>query len=125
MTGGLESARTVSLATFRRDGRQVNTPVWVVLVGERLYVNTEAASGKVKRIRNNPRIRIAPSTMGGKPLAEWREGTAQVVDDAALVGRVNNAIRAKYGLQARIPALFARFARRVRERVIVEVQFAP
>jgi hypothetical protein len=45
MPGGVESARTVSLATFRRDGRQVNTPVWVVRVGDRLYVNTEAASG--------------------------------------------------------------------------------
>jgi PPOX class probable F420-dependent enzyme len=125
MTGGMESARTVSLATFRRDGRQVDTPVWVVMVGDRLYVNTESASAKVKRIRNNPRIRMAPSTMGGRPLAEWREGTARLVDDAGLVRRVNEAIRAKYGLQARIYSLFALFSRRVRERTIVEVQLSP
>jgi len=125
MAAGLESARTVCLATFRRDGRQVNTPVWVVQLGDRLYVNTEAASAKVKRIRNNPRIRIAPSTMGGKPLADWRDGTARLVEDAALVRRVNDAIRAKYGLQARLYALLALFSRRVRDRVIVEVQLSP
>jgi PPOX class probable F420-dependent enzyme len=99
--------------------------VWVVQVGERLYVNTEDGSGKVKRLRNNPRIRMAPSTMGGRPLADWREGTARLVDDAALVRRVNDAIRAKYGLWARMHILFALFSRRARERVIVEVQLSP
>lgn len=122
MTDSLEVARNVALTTFRRDGRAVSTPVWVVKVGERPYVNTEAGSGKVKRLRNNPRIRIAPCTMSGRPLAEEREGTARVVDDAALVRRVNDAIRAKYGLMARVYSLFALFSRRARERVILEVQ---
>jgi hypothetical protein len=79
----------------------------------------------VKRIRNEPRIRMAPSTMGGRPRADWREGTARLVDDAALVRRVNDGIRATYGFHARIPVLFALFSRRVRERVIVEVQLSP
>ena len=122
MTDSLEVARNVALTTFRRDGRAVSTPVWVVKVGERPYVNTEAGSGKVKRLRNNPRIRIAPCTMSGRPLAEEREGTARVVDDAALVRRVNDAIRAKYGLMASVYSLFALFSRRARERVILEVQ---
>lgn len=122
MTDSLEVARNVALTTFRRDGRAVSTPVWVVKVGERPYVNTEAGSGKVKRLRNNPRIRIAPCTMSGRPLAEEREGTARVVDNAALVRRVNDAIRAKYGLMARVYSLFALFSRRARERVILEVQ---
>jgi PPOX class probable F420-dependent enzyme len=121
----MESARTVSLATFRRDGRQVNTPVWVVQVGDHLYVNTESASAKVKRIRNNPRIRMAPSTMAGRPLGEWREGTARLVEDADLVRRVSEAIRAKYGLQALLYRVFALFSRRVRERTTVEVRLAP
>jgi PPOX class probable F420-dependent enzyme len=125
MADSLDSARTISLVTFRRDGQQVNTPVWVVRMGERLYVNTDAASAKIKRIRNSSRIRIAPSTARGKPLADYRDGSARVVNDTALMWQVNNALLEKYGWQMRLLPLLALFSRRYRERVIVELQIAP
>jgi PPOX class probable F420-dependent enzyme len=53
-------ARHVSLTTFGRNGRPVPTPVgFVVDVGE-LFVLTLANTGKVKRIRDNPTVVIAP-----------------------------------------------------------------
>ena len=47
--------RYVNLASFRKSGREVLTPVWIVSEGERLYVYTNVTSGKVKRIRNGGR----------------------------------------------------------------------
>lgn len=56
-TRSLGRERYVSLATFRRDGRAVPTPVWVAEHAGRLYVFTEGTAGKVKRLRNDPRDR--------------------------------------------------------------------
>ena len=70
----------LNLETFKRDGRGVKTPVWFVLrKNGAFYVYTEAGSWKVKRIRNNPRVRIAPCDMRGRVSAEWQAATAQIV----------------------------------------------
>ena len=49
----------ISLETFKKNGQGVKTPVWFVLQNDAFYVYTEADSWKVKRIRNNPRVRVA------------------------------------------------------------------
>jgi PPOX class probable F420-dependent enzyme len=48
----------VSLATYRRNGVEVKTPVWIARVGERYYVFSAGDAGKVKRIRATPRVRL-------------------------------------------------------------------
>ena len=48
----------LSLETFKKTGRGVRTPVWFVVHNDAFYVYTEADSWKVKRIRNNPRVRV-------------------------------------------------------------------
>jgi OsmC subfamily peroxiredoxin/PPOX class probable F420-dependent enzyme len=70
----------LNLETFRRDGRGVKTPVWFVLreTGA-FYVYTEAGSWKVKRIRNDPHVRIAPCDMRGNVTGEWQAATAKLV----------------------------------------------
>jgi uncharacterized protein len=55
------------VTTFRRDGTPVATPVWFVEDEGRLFVETDAASFKVKRIRRNPEVSVAPCTASGKP----------------------------------------------------------
>jgi uncharacterized protein len=82
-TDGLASFRNqkyLNLETFKRDGRGVKTPVWFVLreTGA-FYVYTEEASWKVKRIRKNPRVRVAPCDMRGKVTGRWLAATAQIV----------------------------------------------
>ena len=70
----------LNLETFRRDGQGVKTPVWFVLrENGAFYVYTEARSWKVRRIRHNPRARIAPCDMRGNVSGEWQEATAQIV----------------------------------------------
>jgi len=56
----------IDLATFRKSGVAVHTPVWFAEENGRLYVMTSTKLGKYKRIRNNPRVTIAPCTMRGK-----------------------------------------------------------
>ena len=62
----IRGQKYISLATFRKNGLVVNTPVWFAEQGEKLYVMTRSDSGKYKRIRNNPQIKVAACTMGGK-----------------------------------------------------------
>jgi PPOX class probable F420-dependent enzyme len=70
----------ISLETFKKNGQGVQTPVWFVLHNGALYVYTEADSWKVKRIRNNPRVRVALCTMRGRVTGPWANGTAAIVE---------------------------------------------
>ncbi len=62
----IRDQKYVSLASFRKNGAAVSTPVWFGEKDGKLYVMTRSDSGKYKRIRNNPQVRIAPCTMRGK-----------------------------------------------------------
>ncbi len=76
----LGGQKYISLETFRKSGEGVKTPVWFVLHGGNLYVYTDADSWKVKRIRNNPRVRVVPCTIRGRVIGPWIDGRASIVD---------------------------------------------
>jgi uncharacterized protein len=61
----LKTEKYISLVTFRKDGTAVATPVWFAESGGKLYVKTRADAGKVKRVRRNPAVRVAPCTFRG------------------------------------------------------------
>ena len=88
----------ISLTTFRKSGVGVPTPVWFALVDGKLLGTTQAQSGKIKRIRNNPRVSIAPSTARGEVLGEAVQGIARVLD-ASDFKRAEDALKKKYGVQ--------------------------
>ena len=70
----------ISLETVKKNGERAKTPVWFVLHNNALYVYTEADSWKVKRIRNNPRVRVAVCNIRGDVRGQWLDGTASIVD---------------------------------------------
>jgi PPOX class probable F420-dependent enzyme len=70
----------ISLETFKKNGQGVKTPVWFVLHNNALYAYTEADSWKVKRIRNNPRVRVAVCNVRGAVKSPWLDATASIVD---------------------------------------------
>jgi uncharacterized protein len=85
------------LTTFRRSGAAVSTPVWAAEADGRFYVRSERTAGKIKRLRNDPRVLVAPCTVRGKPLGAPLEATASVV--AAERERVaEQALVRRYGL---------------------------
>ncbi len=67
------------LVTFRRSGVPVATPVWAAEGDGRFYVRSERTAGKIKRLRNDPRVLIAPCTVRGKPLGAPLEAAATVL----------------------------------------------
>ena len=114
--------RYINLATFRRSGRAVETPVWFAARNGKLYVFTSGTAGKVKRLRANPRIRIAPCDMRGGLKGEWIEGTCRRVDEPATVEAAYAALLSKYGLQMRVLTFFSRLSGRIHKRAILELE---
>ncbi|HET7341168.1 MAG TPA: PPOX class F420-dependent oxidoreductase, partial [Methylomirabilota bacterium] len=113
--------RYLSLATFRRSGAAVATPVWFAAVDERLYVFTAGDSGKAKRLRASPRARVAPCDARGNLQGEWQEASARLVGDAAVIRRAHLAMRDKYGWQLWLLDLGSTLTGRVKRRAWIEV----
>jgi PPOX class probable F420-dependent enzyme len=94
----------VSLSTFRKSGEAVPTPVWIAREGDALIVTTPSRSGKVKRLRNSPRVELRPSNRMGKVAddAPVVHGVAEIIDDPAAVEAMGETFLAKYKLEYRI-----------------------
>ena len=76
---GFGSCKCTLLVSYRRDGTPVPTPVWAAPAGGALYVRSERGSGKVKRLRGDARVLLAPCTARGRPLGGPLEATAAVL----------------------------------------------
>ena len=87
----------LSLETFRKNGIGVKTPVWFAQEGDTLYLWTVGDSGKIKRIRNNPRVNIAPCKRLGELTGEWVAAQASVDDSSAAVRHVETLLGRKLG----------------------------
>ena len=101
----------MSVTTFRKTGKPVATPVWFAEEKGRIYVYTAPDSGKVKRLRNNPRVQLAPCTALGRALGPAVEARARILA-AGETNRARDALLGKYGWQARLGMFFSRFRRR-------------
>ena len=104
-TGGFEHLRGHKyclIVTFKRDGTAVPTPVWFGLDGDgHVHFRTGAGVAKVRRIRHNPRVLVAPCSVRGKPLAPSVEGSARVLSPEDRE-RAEAAIQSNYGLGRRL-----------------------
>jgi PPOX class probable F420-dependent enzyme len=100
----LGNEQFLSLATFRRSDERVSTPMWVGRDGDALIMFTPEASGKVKRLRNSPRVELRPCNRFGrvKDGVEPVAGMAEVLTDDDTRERATGIIRRKYGLGYRV-----------------------
>jgi PPOX class probable F420-dependent enzyme len=121
MTITLAQANYLSLATFRKNGAEVRTPVWFAAEGECYYLFSNGDAGKVKRLRNSPRARVAPCDVRGKLLGEWRDAEARLLD-AAEGEQAHRALRHRYGWQMALLDGFAGLFGRKRQRVYIALQ---
>ena len=117
----LAGGRYVRLSTFRKSGAAVPTPVWFARLGENLYVVTGRNTGKVKRIRNNPGVAVAPSDFRGRPKGPDVRAVAGVTDEHR-GGPADRALRGKYGWQYRVVELIEGLLGVVNERVYLELR---
>jgi PPOX class probable F420-dependent enzyme len=99
-TGSVEDVarhKRALLVTYRRDGTPVPTPVWAAPGGGRLYVRSERDAGKLKRLRNDSRLLVAPCTVRGKPLGVPLEARARTLAPTEEI-LAERALVARYGL---------------------------
>jgi PPOX class probable F420-dependent enzyme len=116
----------LNLETFKKSGDAVKTPIWFAAdpsasldsSDAKLYAYTIGVSGKVKRIRNNGRVRIAPCDMKGRVLGEWADARAEIVTgaEAELGMRLLNK---KYFPWKQLLGVFAAFSRRGRTVFVI------
>lgn len=94
----IAACKRALLVTYRRDGTPVPTPVWAALGDDGLlYVRTERGSGKLKRLRNDARLLVAPCTVRGRPLGAPLEARAEVLAPER-EARAEQALARRYGL---------------------------
>jgi PPOX class probable F420-dependent enzyme len=74
--------KTVLVTTYRRDGQPVGTPVSLAVDGDHAYLRSFEQAGKTRRMHNNPRVDIAPSTARGRPTGPAIQATARRLEGA-------------------------------------------
>ncbi|WP_434599757.1 PPOX class F420-dependent oxidoreductase [Streptomyces sp. A5-4] len=89
--------KTILLTTYKRDGTPVGTPVSIAVDGGRAFIRTYDAAWKSKRMRNNPGVEIAPSTMKGKPTGPSIHARTTLLKDEE-AAHARRALASKYPL---------------------------
>lgn len=118
----LATARYVLLTTFRRSGVGVPTPFGALHRDGKLYCFTDARSGKVKRIRREPRVEVAPCTQRGAPLAPAVSGRARILEGAEaaeIASAFDELWTRQFGIMWRVGKAIERLRRM--ERAAIEI----
>jgi PPOX class probable F420-dependent enzyme len=114
----LQGYRFLNLTTFRKNGAPVVTTVLFALANDKIYVWTTKDTGKVKRIRNNATVQIAPSTRLGRPRGPIAAATARVLS-ATEQNEAQTVTDRQFGWLKRFFALIWRL--QGREQVYIEI----
>src|SRR5689334_1748909 len=86
------------LTTFRKNGEAMPTTMWFDHDLGKLYMITSDTVGKIKRIRNNGRVLVAPCDVRSKVLGEQIEAYARELPPAQHE-YANAVLASKYGEQ--------------------------
>jgi len=76
----LQRTKTILLTTYKRDGTPVATPVSIAFAGDRAFFRSYDKAWKTKRLRNNPEVEVAASTLRGKPVGLPVHARATLLD---------------------------------------------
>jgi PPOX class probable F420-dependent enzyme len=117
----LGTGKYVLLTTFRRDGRAVGTPVWVVRDGGALGAWTARDSGKVKRLRNSGRVTVAACDARGNARGAAVAGHAELLDEAG-TERYRELIKRKFGVLGRVTLFGSRLRRGTRGTIGIRIE---
>jgi uncharacterized protein len=106
LVAALSKRKTMVLTTFKKDGTPVGTPVSVAVEGDRVFFRSYTKTWKVKRLRNNPRVEVTPSTLRGRPRGPALPARAVRLDGGDIIAARRALARRHPVLQAvLVPAL--------------------
>jgi uncharacterized protein len=103
--------RTALLTTYKRDGTPVDTPVTLAIVDGRIFIRSYDKAWKTKRMRNHPEVRIAPSTIRGKPRGPAMTARSRLLDGDEAARAAQAIARRQRILQGILVPLFHRLKR--------------
>src|SRR5947207_321558 len=115
-----EGQKYLNLESYRKTGTAVATPVWFADDGNELYIYSLADAGKVKRIRNNPRVRVMPCDFRGGSRGDWVDATARIIDGAE-ADKAQRLLDKKYGLMKRIGNIYSGIMKRARAAIAIRI----
>jgi PPOX class probable F420-dependent enzyme len=113
------TGKYLSVTSFKRDGTAVATPMWFVADNGHLLVETDADSGKAKRIRTNPVVKIAPCSASGTPKDAVCAAHARFLPESERV-RVEALIDRKYRVDKIVVLPVYRLVQRLRGKPVSE-----
>ena len=119
---GVRGQRVLVPALVAEPERDIVGELDVAEEDGQFFVYSEAQAGKVKRIRNNPRVRLAPCDMRGGLKGEWVEATARILEGQE-ASHASELLDAKYGWQKRLLGFLTRF--RPRPRAYLAIRLEP
>jgi len=106
----LSKFKYITIETFRKNGAGVRTPIWFIIYQGLIYFRTDVNSGKAKRIRNNPHVRIAPCDIRGNLKGNWFDGKVKFAD-LAESSITHSMIDKKYGFITTLIRIFNKIRR--------------
>lgn len=92
----LQKYKYLSIKTFRKSGEGVSTPVWFIVLGGNLIVNTREDTYKVKRILHNENVQIAQCSIRGKVISDYFDGKATILLDSEDLQKIKKKFKQKY-----------------------------
>jgi len=110
----------INLESYRKNGQAVATPVWFAEGEGLIYVYSLADAYKVKRIRNNPKVRVAACDFRGGLKGSWLEARARIITGDE-EGRADALLDQKYGLMRKIGGFFTKLRGQRRAFIVIEV----
>lgn len=110
----------LNLETYRKNGAAVATPVWFAEEARVFYIYSLANAGKVKRIRNNSRVRVMPCDIRGNPRGVWVEAQARILD-APGAEHAHRLLDKKYGWVKKIGGLYSKLMKRERTAIAIKL----
>ena len=103
----IKSEKYISLETYRKNNVPVRTPVWFVIKDNSIIVITREQTGKIKRLRNNQKVKIATCSIKGKTSMSMMPGTAKILTEKETAKAVK--LRdGKYGFFSKVAKILTR-----------------
>ena len=117
-----DKEKYINLATKKKDGTFVNTPVWFTKdeQSDDYFIFSAGEAGKVKRIRNFSSVKVAICNFKGDLKGDWVSAQAELIDEEDSITRAYGQFQRKYSLSLKVINFFSRLFGKYKKRQIIK-----
>ena len=121
-----DKEKYINLATQKKDGTFVNTPVWFTKDEQSndYFIFSAGEAGKVKRIRNFSSVKVAICNFKGDLKGDWVSAQAELIDEEDSITRAYGQFQRKYSLSLKVINFFSRLFGKYKKRQIIKFNFS-